>query len=155
MKIAPGVVLLAIGLAAPVEAQVNTVVGIVIDDRTEQPIKGVAVYVEGQSTIVETDADGRFSLMSPRGRQTLAASVIGYALLRTDIEVGDAALDMTIRLSEGAGAYTERVNVSGSLRSDSESVAGSTSRAAASTASTASPIDTPGRRLNESVTDGD
>jgi hypothetical protein len=127
MKIAPGVVLLAIGLATPVEAQVNTVAGIVIDDRTEQPIKGVAVYVEGQSTIVETDADGRFSLMAPRGRQTLAASVIGYALLRTDIEVGDAALDMTIRLSEGAGAYTERVNVSGSLRSDSESVAGSTS----------------------------
>ena len=127
MKIAPGVVLLAICLAAPVQAQVNTIAGIVIDDRTEQPIKGVAVYVEGQSTIVETDANGRFSLMAPRGRQTLAASVIGYALLRTDIEVGDAALDVTIRLSEGAGAYTERVNVSGSLHSDSESVAGSTS----------------------------
>ena len=59
--------------------------------------------------------------------QTIAASVIGYALLRTDIEVADAPLDMTIRLSEGAGAYTERVSVSGSLRRESDSVAGGTS----------------------------
>ena len=77
--------------------------------------------------VAETDANGRFSLMAPRGRQTIAASVIGYALLRTDIEVADAPLDMTIRLSEGAGAYTERVSVSGSLRRESDSVAGGTS----------------------------
>ena len=64
---------------------------------------------------------------APRGRQTIAASVIGYALLRTEIDVAEAPLDMTIRLSEGAGAYTERVNVSGSLRGESDSVAGSTS----------------------------
>ena len=65
--------------------------------------------------------------MAPRGRQTIAASVIGYALLRTDIEVADAPLDMTIRLSEGAGAYTERVTVSGSLRRESDSVLAGTS----------------------------
>jgi hypothetical protein len=34
---------------------------------------------------------------------------------------------MTIRLSEGAGAYTERVNVSGSLRAESDAVPGGTS----------------------------
>ncbi len=34
---------------------------------------------------------------------------------------------MTIRLSEGAGAYTERVTVSGSLRRESDSVPGGTS----------------------------
>ena len=53
--------------------------------------------------------------------------MIGYALLSTDIEVADAPLDMTIRLSEGAGAYSERVTVSGSLRGESDSVPGSTS----------------------------
>ena len=79
-----------------------------IDDRTEQPIKGVSVSVESQSIGAETDTDGRFSLSVPRGRQTIAASVIGYALLTTDVEVADAPLDMTIRLSEGAGAYTEK-----------------------------------------------
>lgn len=109
-------------------AQTGVIVsGIVIDDRTEAPIRGVAIYVEGQSIATETGADGRFSLTAPAGRQTISASVIGYALLRTDVEVGDAPLDMTIRLSEGAGAYTERVTVSGSLRAESDSVPGATS----------------------------
>jgi len=120
--------ILLVCLATAALAQTGVIVsGIVIDDRTEAPIRGVAIYVEGASNTTETDADGRFSVMVTRGRQTIAASVIGYALLRTDVEVGDAPLDMTIRLSEGAGAYTERVNVSGSLRAESDSVPGSTS----------------------------
>jgi hypothetical protein len=113
--------------AAPALAQTGTVSGIVIDNRTEAPIRGVSIYVEGQSSKAESDASGRFSLTIPTGHQTIAASVIGYALLRTAIEVGDAPVDMTIRLSEGAGAYTERVTVSGSLRGESDSVPGSTS----------------------------
>ena len=119
--------LFALCITARAVAQTGAVAGIVIDDRTEQPIKGVSVYVENQSIVAETDADGRFSLVAPRGRQTIAASVIGYALLRTDVEVAAAPLDMTIRLSEGAGAYTERVTVSGSLRGESDSVPGGTS----------------------------
>jgi hypothetical protein len=127
-------VALLLCLVAPAHAQTSsepaqsgTVAGLVIDDRTGRPIKGVAVTVENQSIVAATDADGRFSLSVPRGRQTIAASVIGYALLRTDIDVGDAPLAMTIRLSEGAGAYTERVTVSGSLRPESEGVSGATS----------------------------
>jgi hypothetical protein len=110
-----------------VQLQTGIVAGLVIDDRTGKPIKGVAILVENQSIVAETDADGRFSLSAPRGPQTVAASVIGYALLRADVEVADAPLDMTIRLSEGAGAYTERVTVSGSLRRESDGVPGGTS----------------------------
>ena len=120
-------ILLTVCLGATALAQTPNVSGIVIDDRTEQPIKGVLIYVESQSSYTETDANGRFSVTVPRGRQSVTASVIGYALLSTDIEVADAPLDMTIRLSEGAGAYSERVTVSGSLRSESDSVPGSTS----------------------------
>lgn len=110
------------------EASAQTAVaGIVIDDRTEKPIKGVLVYVERQSVFAETDDDGRFSLSVPRGQHTITASVIGYALLQTDIEVAAAPIDLTIRLSEGAGAYTERLTVSGSLRTEADSVPGSTS----------------------------
>ena len=120
--------ILLVCLATTALAQTGVVVsGIVIDDRTEAPIRGVAIFVDGQSSATETDPDGRFSVMVPRGRQTISASVIGYALLRTDVEVGDAPLEMTIRLSEGAGAYTERVTVSGSLRAESDSVPGATS----------------------------
>ena len=102
MTIARSLVAVAICLAVPahaqlitaplqpgtVQAQTGTIAGLVIDDRTEQPIKGVAVYVESQAIVAETDANGRFSLSAPRGRQTIAASVIGYALLRTEVEVG-------------------------------------------------------------------
>ena len=119
--------LFALCAAGPALAQTGTVTGVVIDDRTEAPIGGVSVYVEGQSSKAETDASGRFSLVAEHGNQTIAASVIGYALLRTGVEVSDAPVEMTIRLSEGAGAYTERVTVSGSLRGDSDSVPGSTS----------------------------
>ena len=128
MGIAHVLVLLTISLAAPAHAQTEkgTIAGIVIDDRTEQPIRGVSVYLENQGVVVETDANGRFTLDAPRGRQTIAASVIGYALVRTEIDVAEAPLDMTLRLSAGAGAYTERVNVSGSLRGESDSIAGST-----------------------------
>jgi hypothetical protein len=114
-------------LGARAVAQTGTVTGIVIDDRTDRPIKGVSVYAEHQSIVVETDAAGRFSLVLPQGPQTIVASVIGYALLRTDVDVAQAPLEMTIRLSEGAGAYAERVTVSGSLGGESDSVPGSTS----------------------------
>jgi hypothetical protein len=114
-------------LALSAQAQTVAVSGVVLDDRTGQPIKAVAILVENQSIVADTDTNGRFSLSVPRGRQTISASVIGYALLRTDLDVADAPIDMTIRLSEGAGAYTERVTVSGSLRRESEGVAGATS----------------------------
>jgi len=121
-----GLLLVTVCVATDVFAQ-TALAGIVIDDRTEKPIKGVLVYVEHQSVFAETDDDGRFSLSVPRGQHTITASVIGYALLQTDIEVAAAPIDLTIRLSEGAGAYTERLTVSGSLRTESDSVPGSTS----------------------------
>lgn len=121
-----GLLLVTVCLAGDAWAQ-TVVSGTVIDDRTEKPIKGVLVYVEQQPILAETDADGHFSLTVPPGQQTITASVIGYALLQTDVAVGAAPIDLTIRLSEGAGAYTERLTVSGSLRGESDSVPGSTS----------------------------
>src|SRR5688500_10028973 len=103
------------------------VAGVVLDDRTERPIAGALVYVEGQPTVASTDSSGRFTMMVPRGRHTIIASVIGYALLRTGVETAAAPIEMTIRLSEGAGTYTAQVSVSGSASGDADSVAGRTS----------------------------
>ena len=115
-------------VASPARAQSATVVaGIVIDDRTEQPIRGVTVYAENQSTVAETDADGRFTLSLPSGRWTIIASVIGYALVSADIEVATAPVELTIRLSEGVGRYTDRVTVSAPAGGASDSVPGATS----------------------------
>src|SRR5262245_22342431 len=109
----PGFLLFAMSLAASGQAQTGTVSGVVIDDRTQQPIKGVQVSVQNQSAYAETDTAGRFTLAVARGRQTISASMIGYALLQVDIEVADAPLDLTLRLLEGTGAHTERVTVAG------------------------------------------
>jgi len=114
-------------VAASVRGQTAHVGGVVIDDRTQLPIKGVQVYVQNQSAMAETDAAGRFLLLVAPGRQTIAASMIGYALLQVDIEVGDVPLDLTLRLLEGAGAHTERVTVAGSLAGEFDPVPGATS----------------------------
>src|SRR5678810_652602 len=82
-----GLAFVALCLATPVLAQAPNVSGIVIDDRTEQPIRSVLIYVEGQPSFSETDVTGRFSVTVPKGKQKITASVIGYALLSTDIEV--------------------------------------------------------------------
>jgi len=66
-------------------AQAGTVTGTVIDDRTGQPITAVQISVERQSITAETDASGRFTVTVPRGRQTIAASVIGYAVHRVGL----------------------------------------------------------------------
>ena len=73
----PGLLLVAMSVAASAPAQTGNVGGVIIDDRSQQPIKGVQVYVLNQSATAETDAAGRFLLSVARGRQTIAASMIG------------------------------------------------------------------------------
>src|SRR5262245_6514971 len=114
----PGLVLWAMSLGAPAWGQAGTVGGTVVDDRTDRPISGVLVYVDTHSAAAETDVNGRFTLMAARGRHTVTASVIGYALLQTEVEVGDMPIELTIRLLEGAGTHAERVTVAGSLRDE-------------------------------------
>ena len=117
--------LLLMCLAGPAAAQSDSITGIVIDDRTEQPMRGVLVYVEDHPVFATTDRDGRFALSLPPGHYAIAASVIGYALLRTPIDVmAGSVVPVTFRLSEGAGSFTQRVTVSGTPRDDADAGAG-------------------------------
>jgi hypothetical protein len=121
----PVFVLLIVCAAPPVAAQPAAVTGTVIDHRTEQPMAGVLVYVEDHPVFANTDSNGRFALALPPGRYTIAASVIGYALLRATIEaVAGSALPVTFRMFEGAGSYTDRVTVSGTPRGQTDAGAG-------------------------------
>ena len=97
--------------------QTTTVTGSVLDARTAQPLSGVLVYLEDQSSSAISGSDGRFVLAVPSGRHTILASLIGYAVarhtLRTD---GPSPAEIVITLSEGTGEFEEHISVVGSTR---------------------------------------
>jgi hypothetical protein len=106
-------------------AQAQTVTGSVVDDRTDRPIRDVLVYVESQPFFTNTDAEGRFALTVPAGDYTLIASMVGYALLRAPITVVDrTVLPIAVRLSEGAGTFSDRITVAGGRRESPGSAPG-------------------------------
>jgi hypothetical protein len=119
MRALPPVLIAVLSLLAPrpVSAQNANVAGVVLDDRTGQPIRDVLVYVESQPFFTNTDAEGRFALALPPGAYDIVASMVGYALLRANVTVVErAVVPVTFRLSEGAGAFTDRITVAGDLR---------------------------------------
>lgn len=122
-------VLLTIGgllaSAAIALAQPAGLTGVVVDARTERPLAGVLVAVDGQPIFVETDAGGGFTLAIPPGNYSLVFSSIGYAILRQAIEVPAAGRqEVTVRLSEGAGAFAEHVTVAGTTHAERDAAPG-------------------------------
>jgi hypothetical protein len=95
-------------------AQEIEVAGVVVDARTEAPLAGVVLSLDGQSPGATTGPDGRFRFTLSPGPYVVSASLIGFALFRQAIEIGPQPPDpLTIRLSEGAGAFEEHVTVTG------------------------------------------
>jgi TonB-linked SusC/RagA family outer membrane protein len=106
----------------------RTVSGVVTDAQTGDPLPGVNVVVEsageGEGSLIgtQTNADGRFSLQVPEGRNALAFSFIGYE--RQVVEIGDrtdltvAMVPSTLALEDivvvGYGTQ-ESVNLTGSV----------------------------------------
>ena len=91
--------------------------GVVVDARTGQPLARARVTLDPGTARAATNDDGRFLLADvDSGRTRIEVSLVGYALARREIDVpAGASIDLTIPLSEGTGAYTEEVNVSGEL----------------------------------------
>ena len=54
------------------------VAGTVLSQDDGQPIIGAAVKVDGTSTGMLTDVNGRFSLTLPEGKNTITISYLGY-----------------------------------------------------------------------------
>ena len=92
--------------------------------RTDQSaaVRGARLRGHNTPAFSETDDEGRFLLAVPDGKYTLAASLVGYALIELEIEVrAGVAGEVTIRLPEGAGTYTEHVTVIGRARDEQRS----------------------------------
>src|SRR4051812_30678288 len=82
----------------------GTIAGAVVDAGTGTPFSRVIVLDErtGQSAL--TGADGRFELTVRPGTCRLRVSVVGFVLVRREVEVGSGKrVDLTIALTGGTG----------------------------------------------------
>ena len=92
----------------------GVIAGTVVDAATGTPISRVSVLDErtGQSAL--TGADGRFELTVLPGTSRLRVSVVGFVLVRREVEVGAGnRVELTIALTGGTGTYSETVTVAG------------------------------------------
>lgn len=65
--------------------QQGSITGEVVADRTEEPLSGVQIFIEGTAQGTVTDQNGRYLLVNvPSGTHTLVARYIGYANGRED-----------------------------------------------------------------------
>jgi Carboxypeptidase regulatory-like domain/TonB-dependent Receptor Plug Domain len=90
-----------------------TVQGTTVDAGTAAPIPNAQVTIVELARAVRTGGDGRFVFERvPPGDYTLTVSIIGYVFVRRPITVTPGGvLQLTVPLSEGAGAYQETVRV--------------------------------------------
>jgi hypothetical protein len=97
---------------APVAGNAS-LLGIVVDAATQQPIAGARVWLVDLQKATTTNAEGRFTFeFLPAGSFTITVSNIGYIFVKRLVHIPPAtALTITIALAEGQGTYQESVTV--------------------------------------------
>src|SRR5215218_5477907 len=73
------------------------VTGKVTDSKDSSPISGVSVSVKGSNVGVSTGSDGVFSILIPKGLNTLLNSAVGYE----DAEVTPSTDVADVKLTRG------------------------------------------------------
>ena len=76
------------------EEKVETSIGGVVSDESNNPIVGANVIVEGTDLGSAADADGYYSIELGAGSHTLTASAIGYESQSSEVSIkeGDAGI---------------------------------------------------------------
>ncbi|HMD33880.1 MAG TPA: TonB-dependent receptor [Vicinamibacterales bacterium] len=100
---------------ASAERQAGSIRGVVVDTRGGAGVRDVAVRLQSDARRVTTDASGRFAIDAvPPGEQELYVSAVDFLLVKRKVTVpAGGVVDITIALTEGAGTYTETIDVSG------------------------------------------
>ncbi|NOR86384.1 MAG: hypothetical protein GQ527_02120, partial [Bacteroidales bacterium] len=90
MKIFTPTILLFVFLASPIIslAQLTKIMGVVLDDHTEEPIPFANVFFKNTTIGVSTGFDGEFSFEVDIPADTLAASSLGYLVSYQKIKKG-------------------------------------------------------------------
>lgn len=87
--------------AFQVFSQVHFISGRVIDEETQQPLKGASVYINNTTKGVVTNENGEFELgpFAP-GRYEVIASYVGYITLLYSAEIKAATVRISFRLAK-------------------------------------------------------
>lgn len=109
------------GLSSSFAQQEVSIKGVVKDAKTDEPLIGVSILLEGTSIGAVTDIDGAFSLLVPSKNSKLKVSYIGYE--QQIVTVGNQTF-LNIKLSEDSQIIDEVVVV-GYGTQKKESVIGS------------------------------
>lgn len=127
---------LALGLSFPLSASAeevssasstsaqqsnNTVVGVVLDSKTNEPIIGANVLIKGTSTGVATDLDGKFQIRA-NANDVLVISFLGYT--PKEIKVGNQKV-ISVTLAEDAQMLEQVVVTAFGTGQKKETVTGS------------------------------
>jgi hypothetical protein len=123
---AAAVVCLMLAATAAAQSTTGSIAGVIVDAATGAPIARARVGLDGvRDRRTASNAHGRFVLADlPAGRGVLEVSLIGYALVRRDVDVpAGGTLELTIPLAEGTGTYTEDVEVTGAAAARESGVA--------------------------------
>ena len=83
-----GLSLMLLLLPAAVQAQERTITGTILSEDNKTPMGGVTVRVKGTRRIVQTDANGKFSIKVNAG-DVLQVSYVGFQT--EEIKPGDGA----------------------------------------------------------------
>ena len=109
-------------LSGNIHAQQNKVTGKVVDAKTNTPLPGVNVTIEGTTTGTVTDLDGSYSLVVADPNSTLLFSFVGYTtesealggrtLVNVSLTVDITKLDEVVVIGYGT---QKRSDLTGSL----------------------------------------
>ncbi len=102
--------------AAAAQSTTGSIAGVVVDAGTGAPLERARVSLDGHKARTHSNPQGRFVLADlPAGRGVLEVSLIGYALVRRDVDVPvGGTLELRLPLAEGTGTYSEDVEVTAS-----------------------------------------
>ena len=80
-----------------VQAQERTISGTIISEDNKTPLSGVTIRVKGTRRIVQTDANGKFSIKVNPG-ETLQVSYVGYQT--EDVKPGDGSIGVSLKTAD-------------------------------------------------------
>jgi hypothetical protein len=92
---------LVFSMALGLSAQTVTIAGKASDNKTDEAIEFATVYVDGTANNTQTDINGLYELVIPRGGKiTLVFSRLGYTDLRKDIRANKDRYNIYVRMEQ-------------------------------------------------------